>query len=89
VQSCEHWDAQSTDALASTGVARLDQVVIHHVEHHRARLASAFFASPFEEAAILSIDRLAIQRRDVGFCALQAAGEIAGLNIPQSHLLLI
>ena len=26
------------------------------VEHHRAHLASAFFASPFEEAAILSID---------------------------------
>lgn len=29
---------------------------IVHVEHHRAHLASAFFASPFEEAAILSID---------------------------------
>ena len=29
---------------------------IHHVEHHRSHLASAFFASPFEEAAILSID---------------------------------
>ncbi|RZK64474.1 MAG: carbamoyltransferase, partial [Pedobacter sp.] len=27
-----------------------------HVEHHRSHLASAFFASPFEEAAILSID---------------------------------
>lgn len=27
-----------------------------HVEHHRAHLASAFFASPFEEAAVLSID---------------------------------
>jgi len=26
------------------------------VEHHRAHLASAFFASPFDEAAILSID---------------------------------
>ncbi|WP_293312272.1 carbamoyltransferase family protein [Pedobacter sp. UBA5917] len=26
------------------------------VEHHRSHLASAFFASPFEEAAILSID---------------------------------
>ena len=29
---------------------------IIHVEHHRAHLASAFFASPFDEAAILSID---------------------------------
>lgn len=27
-----------------------------YVEHHRSHLASAFFASPFEEAAILSID---------------------------------
>ena len=29
---------------------------IHHVEHHRSHLASTFFASPFEESAILSID---------------------------------
>lgn len=29
---------------------------IHHIEHHRSHLASAFFASPFEEAALLSID---------------------------------
>jgi carbamoyltransferase len=29
---------------------------IHNIEHHRSHLASAFFASPFEEAAILSID---------------------------------
>ena len=29
---------------------------IHNVEHHRAHLASAFFASSFEEAALLSID---------------------------------
>jgi carbamoyltransferase len=28
----------------------------HYVEHHRAHLASAFFASPFEEAAIASVD---------------------------------
>src|SRR5690242_10095465 len=33
-----------------------DHLCIHHVEHHRAHLASAFFASPFEEAAITSID---------------------------------
>jgi carbamoyltransferase len=29
---------------------------IHQVEHHRAHLASAFFASPFDNAALLSID---------------------------------
>lgn len=29
---------------------------LHYVEHHRAHLASAFYASPFEEAALLSID---------------------------------
>jgi len=29
---------------------------IHNVEHHRAHLASAFFVSPFEEAALLSVD---------------------------------
>ncbi|HEX7296731.1 MAG TPA: carbamoyltransferase N-terminal domain-containing protein, partial [Pyrinomonadaceae bacterium] len=28
----------------------------HNIEHHRAHLASAFFVSPFEEAALLSID---------------------------------
>jgi carbamoyltransferase len=29
---------------------------IHQVEHHRSHLASAFYSSPFEEAALLSID---------------------------------
>lgn len=29
---------------------------ICHIEHHRSHLASAFFASPFKEAALLSID---------------------------------
>ena len=29
---------------------------VHNVEHHRSHMASAFFASPFEESAILSID---------------------------------
>jgi carbamoyltransferase len=28
----------------------------HFVEHHRAHMASAFFASPFEDAAVISID---------------------------------
>ena len=29
---------------------------IHHVEHHPAHLASAFFVSPFEDAAVCAID---------------------------------
>src|SRR5262249_7083495 len=29
---------------------------LHHVEHHQAHVASAFFASPFDDAAILSLD---------------------------------
>ena len=29
---------------------------LHHVEHHRAHLASAFFVAPFAEAAVLSVD---------------------------------
>src|SRR6516164_5138529 len=29
---------------------------IYQVEHHRSHLASAFFASPFKESALLSID---------------------------------
>src|SRR5690242_20736064 len=28
----------------------------HNVEHHRAHMASAFFVSPYDEAAILSVD---------------------------------
>jgi carbamoyltransferase len=31
---------------------------LHRIEHHRAHLASAFYASPFERAAILSADGL-------------------------------
>lgn len=29
---------------------------IHNIEHHRSHLASAFFASPFESSAVISID---------------------------------
>lgn len=46
------------DELAA--ISGLDAGVFHHkikqVEHHRSHLASAFFASPFEEAACVSID---------------------------------
>jgi carbamoyltransferase len=46
------------DELANgLGVSR-DQMraQFHNVEHHRAHLASSFFVSPFERAALLSID---------------------------------
>jgi carbamoyltransferase len=45
-------------ALAEAlGVAPGDlRAQVHNVEHHRAHLGSAFFVSPFEEAAVLSID---------------------------------
>jgi carbamoyltransferase len=35
---------------------RLPLATIHAVEHHRAHLASAFFASEFDQAAVLSLD---------------------------------
>jgi carbamoyltransferase len=44
------------DALRPEGISPKDPANFHFVEHHRARLASAFFASPFEDAAIVSID---------------------------------
>jgi carbamoyltransferase len=46
------------DELAKTlGVAKNGlRAQFHNVEHHRAHLASSFFVSPFERAALLSID---------------------------------
>jgi carbamoyltransferase len=41
------------DAL---GLARDAVPTIHHVEHHPAHLASAFFVSPFHDAAVCAID---------------------------------
>ncbi len=29
---------------------------VHHVEHHIAHLSSAFMVSPYEEAAVVSVD---------------------------------
>lgn len=39
-----------------TILSELKRARIHKVEHHRAHLASAFFASPFDEAAVISVD---------------------------------
>lgn len=42
---------------SALGVPRQDvTAAFHHVEHHRAHMASTFFVSPFERAAILSVD---------------------------------
>jgi len=42
---------------ASIGVEEADiRAQVHRVEHHRAHMASSFFVSPFERAALLSID---------------------------------
>jgi len=38
------------------GVAASKSAQFHNVEHHKAHMASCFFVSPFERAAILSID---------------------------------
>ena len=43
-------------AVISGSDKNLIKQKIHQVEHHRSHMASAFFASPFDEAAILSID---------------------------------
>jgi carbamoyltransferase len=47
---------QVGDLLAAEGIVAQETRPVHFVEHHRAHLASAFFASPFEEAAVVSID---------------------------------
>lgn len=43
-------------ALISGLPAKQFEGKIKHIEHHRSHMASAFFASPFEKAACLSID---------------------------------
>ena len=46
-----------SELAAISGLSEADvKAKVVNVEHHRSHLASAFFASPFEEAAILSID---------------------------------
>lgn len=42
--------------LAESGLGASQHAQVHFVEHHRAHLASAFFASPFDQAAVISID---------------------------------
>jgi carbamoyltransferase len=42
--------------LEAAGIPLRRDARMHYVEHHRAHMASAFFASPFEEAAVVSVD---------------------------------
>ena len=45
-------------ARAPDAGARALKARVHRVEHHKAHLASSFFVSPFEQAALLSVDGL-------------------------------
>lgn len=49
-------DLKSQLATALGLEARALRAQAHNVEHHRAHMASAFFVSPFADAAILSVD---------------------------------
>jgi carbamoyltransferase len=44
------------DLAKALGVTPSEKAQFHNVEHHKAHMASCFFVSPFERAAILSID---------------------------------
>jgi carbamoyltransferase len=48
--------AQTKQDLERAGLPGIGKAEFHFVEHHRAHLASAFFASPFQEAAVVSVD---------------------------------
>lgn len=47
---------QTKSELERAGLPGISNARFHFVEHHRAHMASAFFASPFEEAAVVSVD---------------------------------
>lgn len=48
--------AQVSGVLRAQGIFTKDPGNFHFIEHHRAHLASAFFVSPFEDAAVISVD---------------------------------
>ena len=55
----KHFRAIDEDLAAACGVDRQAiHAQYHRIEHHVAHLASAFFVSPFERAAVLSTDGL-------------------------------
>ncbi len=48
--------SRTKPALEKAGLSGVANARFHFVEHHRAHMASAFFPSPFEEAAVISVD---------------------------------
>jgi carbamoyltransferase len=48
--------SRTRPALEKAGLSGVANARFHFVEHHRAHMASAFFPSPFEEAAVISVD---------------------------------
>jgi carbamoyltransferase len=44
------------DDLAAAVGGSVDRARFHNVEHHQAHVASAFFVSPFDDAAVLTVD---------------------------------
>ena len=48
--------ADLASQLAGTFPGQAIRAELHFVEHHRAHLASAFYASPFPRAAVVSVD---------------------------------
>ncbi|MFM7266213.1 MAG: carbamoyltransferase [Cyanobium sp.] len=48
--------ADLTGQLAAAFPQGAIRATLHFTEHHRAHLASAFYASPFERAAVISVD---------------------------------
>jgi carbamoyltransferase len=57
----------------------------HNVEHHRAHMASAFFVSPFEEAAIFSVDGMGDFVSTMWGAGKGARMEVSGeINFPHS-----
>ncbi len=69
------------DWLASSFPAERFSGEIHYVEHHLAHLASAFFQSPFERAAVVSVDGFG------DFCsAAWGVGEASNIALAQRVL---
>jgi len=50
--------ATIADDVGSAIEVNPSAIQVHRVEHHKAHLASSFFVSPFEEAALFSVDGL-------------------------------
>jgi len=72
--------AKALGVLASAIKAKF-----HNVEHHRAHLASAFFVSPFDQAALLSIDGMGDFTSTMwGIGAGQSLEVLGTINYPHS-----